>query len=49
MVYCLKLSFDCLAIHALFKLVIRPSAKSSRVTYVIMVVRMRNVLAIPRR
>ena len=49
MVYFVKLSFDYFAIHTLFKLVIRPSAKNSRVTYVIMVVRMRNVLAIPRR
>ena len=45
MVYFLKLSFECFAIHTLFKLVTRPSAKNSRVTNVIMVVRMRNVLA----
>ena len=49
MVYCVKLSFDCFAIHTLFKLVMRPSARNSRVTYVITVERMPNVLAIPRR
>ena len=46
MVYFVKLSFDYFAIHILFKLVIRLSAKNSRVTYVGMVVRMRNALAI---
>ena len=48
MVYFVKLSFDYFAIHTLFKIVIRLSAKNSRVTYVGMVVRMRKVLAIPR-
>ena len=47
MVYFVKLSFDYFAIHTLFKLVIRLSAKNSRVTYVGMVVHMRNALAIP--
>ena len=46
MVYFVKLSFDYFAIHTLFKLIIRLSAKNSRVTYVGMVVRMRNALAI---
>ena len=46
MVYFAKLSFDYFAIHTLFKLIIRLSAKNSRVTYVGMVVRMRNALAI---
>ena len=48
MVYFVKLSFDYFAIHTLFKLVIRLSAENSRVTYVGMVVRMRNALAITR-
>ena len=48
MVYCVKLSFDYFAIHTLFKIVIRLTAKNSRVTYLGMVVRMRKVLAIPR-
>ena len=46
MVYFVKLSFDYFAIHTLFKLIIRLSAKNSRVTYVCVVVRMRNALAI---